>query len=308
MGLDSLGLTPLRHAPRLLIEVPLRPIHGVRFQPASFPETGPAFFSDPDGLSRVIVESVQGVANHLEATLWSPNDQALRPDLAQLSHVRVHDDDGTFLTASVLEAHRLDSPYVRRDGAITERLETLLGPDRDPKRLPEALYRLDAACLLHGVFLQSLGPRFRVARAISGYIEAFDAEPISMSGVKSDLFRGPGAARDGYGTVLFHREEFVARAMTAFFSLDLAQIRSYRLGPDATELLLLLALFEIAQWLEGPMRLRSRCDLVVEGPLTSAPEVVLPAPALILESLAERIESESKFETTRVVHPRPQRK
>src|SRR5262249_28658806 len=59
----------------------------------------------------------------------------------------------------------------------------------------------------------------------------------------------------------FHRTEFTARSITAFFSIDLAQIRGYGLGDDATRLLIALSLWKVRKFLDSTMRLRTACEL-----------------------------------------------
>ncbi|MGH7504589.1 MAG: type I-G CRISPR-associated RAMP protein Csb1/Cas7g, partial [Longimicrobiales bacterium] len=63
--------------------------------------------------------------------------------------------------------------------------------------------------------------------------------------------------------VPFHREEYTAATITAYFNLDLHQIRGYGLGEDAERLLMLLSLYKIRALLDGELRLRTACDLSV---------------------------------------------
>ena len=72
-------------------------------------------------------------------------------------------------------------------------------------------------------------------------------------------------AKGGYGNVPFHRTEFTARSITAFFSLDLAQIRGYGLPEPAPDLLVALSLWKVRQFLDSNMRLRSACELELAG-------------------------------------------
>lgn len=78
-----------------------------------------------------------------------------------------------------------------------------------------------------------------------------------------DGFASSGATAEGYGTVPHHRVEYTADKITAYFTTDHAQLRSYGLSEPATALLEALADFEIATLLDRGMRLRTRCDLVV---------------------------------------------
>lgn len=55
--------------------------------------------------------------------------------------------------------------------------------------------------------------------------------------------------------------EFTAKSITAFFSLDLAQLRGYGLGDDAWKLLVALSLWKVRRFLDSNMRLRTACEL-----------------------------------------------
>src|SRR5690606_25519509 len=117
---------------------------------------------------------------------------------------------------------------------------------------------------LHGVFLakkELAGGRLRVARALSAFIEAEDVQVAASGGVKIDHINpGSSDTARGFGNVPFHREEYTAERITAYFSLDLAQIRGYRLGHDVERMLVLLALYKIRALLDGDLRLRTACD------------------------------------------------
>ncbi|MGH3282236.1 MAG: hypothetical protein ACRDNW_24310, partial [Trebonia sp.] len=67
----------------------------------------------------------------------------------------------------------------------------------------------------------------------------------------------------GYGTVPHHRVEYTADEITAYFTVDHAQFRSYGLSEAATALLEAITDFEIATLLDQGLRLRTRCDLIV---------------------------------------------
>src|SRR5947209_6591576 len=107
---------------RLLLDVPLRPAVGSRFQPTGFKDIGAAVFDRPvprpDGttewVSSVLVESTQSMANRLEATAWDAAAERPVELFDGLPYVRVvRDADGTYLTSSRTEAHRLASAFVK---------------------------------------------------------------------------------------------------------------------------------------------------------------------------------------------------
>src|SRR5260370_554567 len=64
--------------------------------------------------SWLLVESAQSMANRLEATCCDEGAKDLLADLKGLSYVRVTDKEGSFLTSSVLEAHRINSVYIEK--------------------------------------------------------------------------------------------------------------------------------------------------------------------------------------------------
>ena len=56
--------------------------------------------------------------------------------------------------------------------------------------------------------------------------------------------------------------------ITAFFNLDLALIRGFGLGSDVEALLIAVALFKIQRFLRDGLRLRTACDLDLDGGLS----------------------------------------
>lgn len=257
---------------RLLFDIPLAPVQGARFQPTGFPDLGAATYQAGDS-EALLVESAQSMANRLEATIWDSASDTLIAAAQGLSHVRVVDAKGGFLTASVLEAHRLNSPYIEKsDGDFFKKdLPTAIGSDKkrplDRKKLISGLLRYDANALLHGIFLESIDGRLRIARALSAFIEAKDISVAASGGVKNDRVQATKEegreAKDGFGNVPFHREEYTARSITASVNLDVEQIRAYGLPSEATTLLVTLALFKIRALFDGGLRLRTACDLDV---------------------------------------------
>jgi CRISPR-associated protein Csb1 len=136
----------------------------------------------------------------------------------------------------------------------------------DVRVLARVLCKYDPNSLLHGVFLakkELAGGRLRLPRALSAFIEAAHTTPVAHGGVKRDDVNPSGEAKSGFGHVPFHREDYTGQ-LTAFFNLDLAQIRGYGLGEDAEQLLIALALYKIRKFLHEGMRLRTFCDLEVD--------------------------------------------
>lgn len=263
-----LDLSPLDQVTRLLMTVPLQPVQGDRFQPTGFPSLGAATYETRGG-PKLLVESAQSMANRLEATCWDPAKLGPVAALEGISHVTVTRKKA-FLTDSMLEAHRLNSPYLLegKDRKFFNDLKAELGGLEDGpinrKKLAEVLLRYDVGSLVHGVFLakkELAGGRLRVARALSAFIEATDATVAASGGVKNDHVNPSGETKSGFGNVPFARDEYVADRIDCHINLDLAQIRGYGLDPGVQRLLILLALHRVRKLLDGDLRLRTACDL-----------------------------------------------
>ncbi len=281
--------------PRVLIDVALEPLQGERFQPTGFPDLGAAQYQTPDGTQMVLLESAQSVANRLEMSIWDRASEELLTPLKGLSYVRVVNDNGDFLTSSILEAHRLGSAYIL-EGAdktvfnqLKQELASMTQGPVDLGKLAKVVAQLDINSLLHGVFFakkELAGGRLRLARALTGFIEAKDVRVVQSGGVKNDHINPSGDTGSGFGNVPYHREEFTGQ-IKAYFNIDLAQIRGYRLGSDVENLLIALSLYKIQKFLAEGLRLRTACDLQMkEAVHIGHPEhFILPS----LEQLEEEL-------------------
>jgi len=263
-----LDLSPLNGVSRLLMTIPLKPLQGDRFQPTGFPSLGAATYLTKEG-PKLLVESVQSMANRLEATCWDTTTNQPVAALDGISHVTVT-RKGEFLTDSMLEAHRLNSPYLLEgsDKTFFNRIKQELGGlaegPIDRKKLTNVLLKYDIGSLIHGVFLakkELAGGRLRVARALSTFIEATGSNVAASGGVKNDHVNPSGDTSLGFGNVPFARDEYVADRIDCHINLDLAQIRGYGLDPTVQQLLILLALHRVRKLLDGDLRLRTACDL-----------------------------------------------
>jgi CRISPR-associated protein Csb1 len=274
-------------SPRLLLQAELTAIQGTRFQPTGFPDVGAGVYTLPNGKEQLLVESAQSVANRLEAACWNDAANELVSALQHLSYVRVNASDGTLLTTSIHEAHRLNSAYIERTDFFEKQLKPAIGFDDtrpiDRPKFVAALAKFDVGCLLHGVFLESIAGVLRLPRALSGFVEAEGVSRVNTGGVKNDRVQaskdeeGGRTAAQGFGNVPFHRTEFVAEHIWAYFNLDLEQLRGYRLGGEMERLLLALALFKVQKFLSSGLRLRTACDLSVSSLVVKTPiDFVLP--------------------------------
>lgn len=300
----------LRHAPRLLLETKLTPLQGERFQPTGFADLGPAVYTvPPNGPRKLIVESVQSVANRLETVVWDTTAEELIAPLRGLPYVRVH-QDGRLVTNSLLEAHRLNSPYILEgaDKSLFEQLKQALGVSENGAvnitQVAKTVLRYDANAILHGLFLakkELAGGRIRLQRLLSGFIEATGVSEAESGGVKNDRVNPSGDTSKGFGNVPFHRTEWTAESITAYFNLDLAGLRAYNLGEAAEELMIALALWKIRAFLQTGLRLRTACDLEA-GPLTATRPAGFEIPSLsvLTEELPRLIQAVPTFVEPRV--------
>ena len=266
-----MDFTALKDHARLLIEANLEPLQGTRFQPTGFPDLGAATYVLPseDKTRMLLLESAQSVANRLESSIWDDANQDVVAPLQGIPYVVVKQDEKV-LTNSLLEAHRLKSFYILegKDKSFFDQLRMELDAPAegavDFRKLAQVLARYDLNSLLHGIFLakkEIAGGRFKLARALSGFIEAYNVEVVSSGGVKNDRVNPQADAKKGGGNIPYRREEYTAERITAYFSLDLAQIRGYRLGIDLEKLLIAIALYKIQRFLDRGLRLRTACDL-----------------------------------------------
>jgi len=173
------------------------------------------------------------------------------------------------------------------------------------RKLAAVCFKYDPNSLIHGVFLEKIAGRLRHPRALSAFIEATGVERADSGGVKFDrALPKPSVAgvdaKGGYGNVPFHRTEFTAQSITAYFSIDLAQIRGYDLGAEAEQLLIALSLWKVRKFLDSNMRLRTACELEVRdatGIQGKRPlDFVLPAADELAASIGKLIaKNQSRF-------------
>jgi len=278
----------LADVPRLLMEIDLKPVQGQRFQPTGFPNLGPARYTAPDGTEMLLVESPQSVANRMELACWDTAEEDLLSKLQGLPYIRVLDSDGVHRSNSLLEAHRINSEYIMKkdkahrvtehaDGspprtaskAFNEEFAAEIEYQKDGRvnwhKFRDALLKYDPNSLLHGCFLEEIGGRLRVTRALSAFIEASRIGVAESGGVKNNIVQPE--LKGGEGNVPYPRTEFTAERITAYFNLDLALLRSYGLPEEAYQLMIALSLFKIRRFLSTGLRLRTACDLEPVGEL-----------------------------------------
>lgn len=306
----SFDPTSLLGAPRIVLCADLKPLIGDRFQPTGFPNLGAAEYAvlkaDGSEDQALLIESPQSIANRLEATTWDEGRNDLVDVLTGLPFVRASVNEQT--TNSILEAHRLNSPYLiqglkellQKRAGIADKPKTgkktasdeddVASTGVDRRKLVQAIFYYDPNSVLHGVFLEKIVGLARLTRLLSGFIEAHGVRIVASGGIKNDRIdpsgKAFGGAAKGFGNVPFARAEYTAKTIQALFSFDVALLRSYGLPEAANRLLLALGLWKIRRFLDDGARLRTACDLVVSG------EIALERPSnTALPSLAD-LESE----------------
>ena len=265
---------------REMYTIALKAIPSDRFQPTGFPDLGAAKFEKPDGsngwVDAILVESAQSMANRFEAVGWNEGDQAPVETLRGLPWVRViADGDGRYLTSSRTEAHRLASAFVKdsatSDGTsmideIRSRFELVGDTPLSSSRIAAQIFALDPLCLIHGVFFadKKWPGQPKIARALTGFIEATDVRDVYSGGLKRDDVRHKseegGGAAEGYGHVPYSRTEYTARSIALYISIDVGQIEAYGLSANSRELLLAIARWEVRSVLDRGLRLRTACE------------------------------------------------
>ncbi len=277
----AIDYSSLEGTQRILIEADLVPLQGTRFQSTGFPNLGAAVYDGPDGSRMLLVESAQSMANRMEAVCWDMAADDWVEPLRGLPLVKVVDEEGNTLTNSVLEAHRINSAYIlegkdkKMFDILKEELASMEVGAVDIRKLAKVILKYDTNSLLHGVFLAKkdlAGGRLRMPRVLSAFIEAESAGIAQSGGVKNDHVDPSGDTAKGFGNVPFTRDEFTAKKITAFFNIDLAQVRGYGLGENAEKLLTALAFFKIRRFLETGLRLRTACDLGVNEITVTHPD------------------------------------
>lgn len=209
-------LAPFADAERVVIDADLQPLIGSTIQPTGFANLGAATFERPGNPPSLLVESVQSLANHLEALSWDATAHTPIELLGELPYLAVHAEDGAFLTSSRLEPHRLAAAYVRDasiDGTrgidwVAGKLGLVAGRPLDWPVIYQAIFQLDPLCLLHGVFFSDKGfhGNPKVRRAITLVIEGHDVREAVSGGLKRDdvafkVEKGAGrGAEEGTGS------------------------------------------------------------------------------------------------------------
>ena len=280
----------IKNESRLLFEAKLTPIQGKRFQPTGFPDLGAATYVNPsDGTNTLLVESVQSMANRLESVCLTESGE-LVDSLKGIPMITVSNGK-RIITNSILSSHRLGSAYILEgDKNLKEEIQNEIGGDgkeldmNAQSKFHKYLFKTDPNSLLHGIFLakkELYGGRLKLPRALSAFIEATEISEVLSGGAKIDHVN-PGKDEDrnaesGFGNVPFSRMEYSAKNITVYFNLDMSQIAGYEISDDGKMFLIIFALWKIHKFLANGLRLRTACDLVLDGKLNvTRPKIKIP--------------------------------
>ena len=300
----------LAKVPRLLIKAELKPVQGERFQPTGFPDLGAAVYDRPDGKRMILVESAQSVANRLEATILDESGIEIADELAGIPYIRakldgnVDDNEYDTTTTSLIEAHRINSPFIISNddfkAEFKKKAEYEKGKPLNWKKIASAFLYYDPNSLLHGAFMANLEDgRVKVQRALTGFIEAEGVNEVVSGGVKNNPLDPTGKIRaenydsNVYGNVPYHRMEYTADRVVAYFNFDISLLEGYGLPPEAKELIIALGLYKVRKLLNQGLRLRTACDFVVkdEVKVTNPDGFEIPSEDDLLEIVREKIQA-----------------
>jgi CRISPR-associated protein Csb1 len=308
---EGIDMKMLNRVPRLLIEVELQPVQGDRFQPTGFADLGAAIYENPKGKRMILVESAQSIANRLEQTCLngsgpriSPNIEGIPYILAKLEGEIDKDRKIETETSSLVEAHRINSPFIISNDEFKQAFKKMAGYEKGVplnwNKIAETMFFYDPNSLLHGAFMANLEDgRVKVQRAITGVIEAEGVREVASGGVKNNPLDPTGKIRavnygeNVYSNVPYHRMEYTADSIVAYFNFDLALIDGYGLKPEAKEFLVALGLYKIRKFLARGLRLRTACDLALKGEIkVTAPEgFVVPDEEMLLKVVQKNIKA-----------------
>ncbi len=302
----------LVNASRLLLEAELKPVQGDRFQPTGFADLGAAIYERPDEkrTRMLLVESAQSIANRLEHTCLNGDGAHIAKELEGLPYIVAKLTGQTETeTSSLVEAHRINSPFIISNdafrNAFVEKSGYAKGKPLNWQKIAQACLFYDPNSLLHGVFMANLEDgRVRLPRALSGFIEAEDVREAASGGVKNNPLDPTGKIRaknydkDVYSNVPYPRMEYTARRIVVYFNFDLSLLNGYGLDADARELLIALGLYKIRRFISTGLRLRTACDLDLiadsDIKVTSPRDFTLIAEAKLLEKVKTGIKACAK--------------
>jgi CRISPR-associated protein Csb1 len=191
----------LKGKPRILLEQELKPVLGDRFQPTGFADLGAAVYETQNGTRMLLVESAQSVANRMESACLDGAGPAIAAELSAIPYIRVKLTGAVETeTSSLIEAHRLNSPFIITDEGFrsdfVKRAGYKKGLPLNWKAIAAAVFYYDPSSLVHGLFMANLEDgRIKLPRAVTGFIEARNIREAASGGVKNNPLDPTGTVR-----------------------------------------------------------------------------------------------------------------
>jgi CRISPR-associated protein Csb1 len=283
------------------------------FVPAGFVDVGHSTVRDAQsGKTLVIVDSVQSIANHLEATIVAQPGQVITGlEAMPFLRLTITDPHGrTRITSSLELPHRLASGWFCRSAQLKPFQQELARRILDDG-IAAATFHYCPNSLLHGVFysqLAGLDPNVaKTPRLLTAEVVARGAQSVADGGVAKDPATVNGkdfdleaafpkrekdkelsgdnpASRVGLGYIPFRHQAFIAEEIELAVYLAEGRIERLPLADPAREVLALLARLKLARLLAAPLDLRAHCIFQAEQVPAE-----LSDPAALLAALQEKL-------------------
>ena len=293
------------------LTVPLRSLLPT-FVPAGFVDVGHSVVRDAQtGKNLVIVDSVQSLANHIEATLLlRPGHVIAGLEAMPFLRLTITDPHGrTRVTSSLELPHRLASGWFCKAKELRG-FQEQLATDILDNGIAAATFRRCPNSLLHGVFysqLAGLDPNVaKTPRLLSAEVVAIGAQSVADGGVAKDPLTVKGdfdledsliapenkakqisdnkASIYGIGYITYRHQAFIADRIELAIYLAEGRIARLDLPDPAKDVLRLLARFKLATLLAAPLDLRAHCIFQAE-PMPQE----LGDPAALLSQLQQEL-------------------
>ena len=268
--------------PAIAFQLHLESFGPSAIQLPTFQDVGNAVFSRPDGVQSGILDTHASMANRLEAAVWNEPQETVINCLEQMPFVSVRSPSNQLVTASVLESHRLNSPYIFKskmpgqketfEQYFAERLKPADGtPGGYKPELAKIFAEIDPCSLIHGTFMSYSknfmlsGAGSKLTAALTGFAEVSNISPVEYGTAKQDRINTKqdafGKSSEGFGTFQTPATLWYAEQIAAYYHLDIDLLHSYQLGNTFVEWAVCVSLLKIFRFIKRGLRLRSHCIL-----------------------------------------------
>lgn len=280
--------------PAIAFQLDLESFGPSAIQLPTFQDVGNAVFSRPDGVQSGILDTHASMANRLEAAVWNDEQETVINCLEQMPFVSVRSPSNQLVTASLLESHRLNSPYIFKstmpgenkkfEKYFGERLKAAEGtPGGYKPELAKIFAGIDPCSLIHGTFMsyskefELSGAGSKLTAALTGFAEVANISPVEYGTAKQDRIDARqgalGKSNEGFGTFQTPATLWYAEQIAAYYYLDIDLLHSYQLGNTFVEWTVCVSLLKILRFIRRGLRLRSHC--ILQPQLTELGEIAL---------------------------------